>query len=262
MESKNCLYEKEQMSIAFNEFIEKAGILDCRTVKYFESKKNKVSLIEALCSDGSRRRYVYKEYRNGQAAEKEAAMLKILKERSVNAPELYYSGQYSCLMGFIPGETLCDIIHSIETAEDIEDEVKTERAVQMGVKLCNWLKGFYSASEKAFGESIILGDVNLRNFIFQDEITGIDFEDYTEGLKEQDAGRICAYLMTYTPSYTGWKMDIAHKWQELFCKGLDIDKEKLMFEISNGLTELEKRRKERLKGAAERDFYKEQFDVI
>lgn len=190
-----------------SDFIKKYNIIDYEVRQKFYSKKNNVYLTEFKCINEETVTFVVKVFNDDKIKEKEAYMLSILKEHKLKVPDIYYIGKNSIIMDHLEGITLLDVMNILEE--------KSSRYEKLAEDLCLWLLNFYNISKTAIGKDLIFGDVNLRNFIMVDSIYGIDFEDCKEGCREEDIGRMCAFILTYNPSFTSWKNN--------FIKGI-IDK--------------------------------------
>lgn len=135
--------------------------------------------------------------------ELENKVLGILRRAVIKAPQVIARGETSLLMEYIPGKTLLEI-YSNEGLLNKKSSLQPS-TYQIIDSLCNWLKNFYIITRKEFGYQAILGDPNFRNFIFNQELFGIDFEEVHQGDIEEDIGRLCAFALTYDPPLTKWK---------------------------------------------------------
>ncbi len=109
------------------------------------------------------------------------------------------------ILSYIPGVNLCDMIndHSITIEEKL-------RLVKL---LARWFVSFHSYAKNHHG-CIIRGDSNLRNFLCNDKIWGVDFEESRSGKPEEDISQLCVSLLTTDPMFTNEKFDLA----QLFIK--------------------------------------------
>ncbi len=76
-----------------------------------------------------------------------------------------------------------------------------------------------------------------------DNIYGLDFEDCREGLPEQDIGRFCAFLLTYIPSFTPFKINAARQAFGTISRGLGLNRKTVLMEIEKELTAISRRRR-------------------
>jgi len=208
----------------------------------FKSRKNDVYLVKTEGADGSCAEYVHKIFRSAEAASKEARLLKELKNGGLNVPHVYYAGGTSIVMEYIRGIVLCDKISEIEKASGTQEAQSEEEARIITRELSSWLRSFY-AYGKAAGCSLILGDVNLRNFIFDGRVWGIDFEEVKTGIIEEDIGKICAFLLTYNPAFTPWKRRFAVSLLEGLSGEITFDMGIVREEFKKELDSIEKRRR-------------------
>ena len=168
---------------------------------YFKSRRNRV------WREGER---VYKKY--GQLpgentggplrrAAYEADMLTYLHCCGVPVPKVYSCAYDLLVMEYIDGITLADFIEQNEAATP-----KME-AGRLAREILHWFDAFYSAMQKGS----IRGDVNCRNFLIMQHgnIVGVDFETAHSGYREKDLGRLMAYILTYRPEYTPYKIELS-----------------------------------------------------
>ena len=100
-----------------------------------------------------------------------------------------------------------------------------------------------------------MGDVNFRNFIIREKVYGIDLEECREGEIEEDIGSLCAYGLTYSPTFTPWKMIMIGTLFQILCSEFNLDKELVRKKIYQELLILARRRgelKETIKFLAKR----------
>jgi Ser/Thr protein kinase RdoA (MazF antagonist) len=223
-------------------FIKENSIESCKVLHKFKSRKNDVYLVRAMNRDGSSMEYVHKIFRSDEAASKEARLLKELRKNGLYVPAVYYTDKSCLIMEYIRGSTLCDKIFDIEKAAD-KEEVRSEEAAGIIIhELCYWLKSFYTYVKGTDKSRLILGDVNLRNFIFDGRVCGIDFEEVKTGLVEEDIGRMCAFLLTYNPAFTPWKRRFAVSLLERLSKEINIDRSIVEAEFKKELYSIAERR--------------------
>ncbi len=228
-------------------FLNSYEIQDYIVAKKFFSKKNEVYLVKATKKDKNKEKYVVKIYSNSlKRMEKEMNMLLELKKMGLAVPKVYYMGRNYFVMEYINGVTLLEEICKQEgyvkeeTSSDFFINIKTLEG------LLKWLTDFYRFSRQIKNRNIVLGDVNLRNFIVSNKlygkIYGIDFEDYCEGLPEEDIGKICAFILTYYPAFTKWKQCVVGQIAYIFTEKLKLNFESIKRETIKELMAMEKRR--------------------
>ncbi|MEX1378107.1 MAG: hypothetical protein AB1Z23_11630 [Eubacteriales bacterium] len=129
---------------------------------------------------------VMKRFADKEAFFRELETAQKLRECGVSVAKVIESSDNQIIYEWIEGEGYHNLVDSFEQ--------KHARA------LVDWLVQYYHATGR------LRGDVNLRNFIYNDELNkciGVDFEEnYTEGEEEKDFGRIIAFASTYEPSFT------------------------------------------------------------
>ncbi|HHX24905.1 MAG: hypothetical protein ACOX2A_05300 [Tepidanaerobacteraceae bacterium] len=211
----------------------------CFIEKQFQSKKNQVYLINFLDSEKQNRKCVLKEYRSLSGFEKELTILEGLKNLYIRVPKIFNRGCNYILMEYIDGCTLTEFFEKME-----KDTLPPEECYVVADELCRWLADFYKGVKVITDKQLIMKDVNLRNFIVSGSyIYGIDFEDVGEGSCEEDVGKICAFLVTYYPEYTEWKLKLSKYFRDNAIKILKLNQELVMHEFFNELKAIEKRRK-------------------
>ena len=235
-------------------------ILKAKKIKKFNiesqffSKKNKVFKINYQDYDGSTGIGVIKIF--GEELEqlkKEAFMLTTLKGRGVAVPEIYFEGKNYLFMEYLDGENLLDIItrHESMTQKEPEFEKQSDKIINSTIdKVCNYLKSYYAEIKNITEKSLIMGDMNLRNFILiktpdGDDLYRVDFEDCSTGNIGKDLGSFCAFIVSYYPAFTAWKVDLARKFFISFKYHFCIDAINLKKEVKKSLLMLNLRREDK-----------------
>ena len=174
----------------------------------FRSKRNKVLLRGGI---------VEKHLVSDGAATLEADALVCLFAAGTAVPELIAREGSVIKMRYIAGETLPDVLVRLEKTED---ESALERAAD---EIIRWLGNFYMAVDYE-NTKVIRGDVNGRNFLFDGErCWSVDFEEHATGVKEQDIGRLIAYILTYDPPNTAVKTAFADRLLSMAAQTLGSD---------------------------------------
>ena len=197
-------------------------------VVMFRSKRNKVFLCQGK---------VEKHLSSDQAASFEAAMLEKLFAAGVRVPGPIHREGRKITMPFVPGETLPELLERWESSLEnppggvapgpepaLGSPLEKEISEAAG-SIISWLKDFYQAA----GEGIIRGDVNGRNFILNGEVCwGLDFEESAAGEREEDLGRLIAFVLSYDPPGTLVKRAFADSLLLEALAQLNISREKIM----------------------------------
>lgn len=180
--------------------------------------------------------YISKMFASFDSFHKEKEILSIMKKEGANVPDIIKSSHNVLLMEDLGEETLLNWYENLEKQNSNEYDC-------ILLKLCAWLKKFYSITFAHYNEQFILQDVNFRNFIIKNnEIYGIDFEQSCPGNIETDAGKLTAYALTYDPYMTKWKIDFRNKFIDVLSKELNLDKNLIYNEEKNEIKSIEKRR--------------------
>ncbi|WP_281817646.1 RIO1 family regulatory kinase/ATPase domain-containing protein [Vallitalea longa] len=207
-------------------------------MKTFKSRKNKVELIYDI-DNGMK--LVRKEYLNLEhCKKKETSILRILEKHNVKVPRIIYENNNMIYMTYISDVTLLDYFLLIENDIVID---KDKAIIDIFKKVFSWLEQYYQITFEYMGRRLIFYDINFRNFLIKDDIIyGIDFEDSISGSKEIDGGRFCAYLLTYKPILTEWKINITAKVIDLLVDDFKYDRKSLLNEIKKELDKINFRR--------------------
>lgn len=211
-----------------------------KVIKKFNSKRNEVFLIEGQERAG--KKFILKRYWVDKYLYKEEKILRRLKNDYLNVPEIYYRGSDYMVMEYISGKTF--LAYLLEQ-ESLKKEIKKLQPVIN--KLCEWLNDFYNIMRK--NGNIIRGDINFRNFILHEspelnikEIYGLDFENPGKGSIEKDVGKIAAFLVTYSPVFTEWKLKLAQYLYRIMIKKFFLEPELITKHYQSELGNIEQRR--------------------
>lgn len=104
---------------------------------------------------------------------------------------------------YLEGPTVLEELELLEKSSDVE------RGVTLLVSIFNWLDAFY----KIFSdEKQIMGDVNLRNFIwYKGQVYGIDFEKSEPGDMIQEKAEVLARYLLYNPVESDFKIKVTNR---------------------------------------------------
>lgn len=175
--------------------------------------------------------------------EKEVSILRELQEKKIPAPKLFYTGKKHIILEYLKGQLFLNFFENLEMAASSGKE-SWDASCRAAFFLAHWFKRFYKTAENHFGQTVILYDVNLRNFILKDDMVyGFDFEDCRPGKKETDTGRLCAYFLTYAPAFTPWKKELAQEIFQIFTRHLGLNRLMVNEEMSKELKAISRRRR-------------------
>lgn len=199
-------------------------------------KRNEVWLGEACFEDGSERRAVLKQFADFRALDTEVYIHGLLVNSGVPVATLL-AREGNCLFyGYLEGKNLVGYL-------ELEEAGKIPEGENAGFFLmCDWLCAFYKSLRERTGESLILGDIHLRNFIYGDRLYGVDFEACTAGDYEEDIGKLCAFILTYSPAHTEFKFELARQIEERMVLKLSLDAGMVRHSLKKELAALEIRR--------------------
>lgn len=204
--------------------------------KNFTSKKNNVYLLKTKKTGGTNEYLVYKKYSCPRRMQKEIEMLSLLKEEGLPVPRILTTGEDYIGLEYLQGTLLLDHYCYLENAQGSLSQSPDESSYIFIYELLSWFKKFYQVTGKITGTTIIMGDVNLRNFILKEVIYGIDFEESRESSIAEEIGSLCAFALTYDPAFTPWKTALVSEMQRIFAEELNLDMELLKKETSGQLS--------------------------
>lgn len=154
------------------------------------------------------------------------------KRLSVNTESL------SIVYEYVEGIPVVDIIESADL-QKMRDIIG---------KICGWLIKFYSIMPDKKNRQYILGDIHLRNFLYDevaDKIYGIDFEECRPGRIETDIARLYTFILHYDPEFTSKKKALAACLWETMSASMDLSYTYFRKEVQRETEELQARRKMR-----------------
>ncbi len=215
-----------------NQLIRKVDSLhNARVVKRFKSKKNTVFLISQ-----QKRFLVLKWYQKKRIDHfsKEYKILSQLKTTFLKPTLLEKNDTHRyLLMEYISADNVCDLIN--------HKSLLFNHKKQIILDLAHWFckfHGFFQLETNTY----IHGDANLRNFLYNYSIYGLDFEQTRIGKPIQDVSDICAFILTTTPSFTEEKKDLCHLFIETYEKKAKTMLHNVQSQINQSVQRIKKRR--------------------
>jgi tRNA A-37 threonylcarbamoyl transferase component Bud32 len=194
--------------------------------KKFDSKKNTVAYVTV--DDKPR---VLKWFVPGLKIQMKTEY-NILKNGTskINIPAIHEMDEKNnvIIMSYITGKNLCDILND-EKIEIIEKE-------RLIVLLAKWFFDFHRFFKKEENFQI-RGDSNIRNFIYNDRIWGVDFEESRIGKPVEDIAGLCASILTTDPMFTNEKFRLSKLFIESYTKLVPGRIENINDEIAYSLLE-------------------------
>ncbi|SDK16731.1 RIO1 family regulatory kinase/ATPase domain-containing protein [Natronincola ferrireducens] len=211
----------------------------------FYSKKNEVYKVKCFEENMNYSKIlVVKKYLQSLTnMENEIYFLTELYQRGVAVPKIYRVENNWVILEYIEGTTLLELLEAAENNSSHLQHYQCQVKNYLTNQLLNWLEGFYFYTREVTGKNFILKDIHLRNFIMKDHLVGVDFENCCEGEVEEDMGRLCAFILTYDPVWTPWKMHLVEELLTEAIKRFDLDEKKLMGEVGKEIDAINKRRK-------------------
>lgn len=197
-----------------------------RVVRSFQSRRNDVRLLETNTGI-----VVQKHYLQHRECYREQKVYRKLLRSDVPHAYVIGCGERWLRMTFLPGKNLVDILNEQEETGQIQWNIWE--------KLVQWLMMFHRAT------SLVMNDVNLRNFIY-DPVTGtlygVDFEECGEGSMTRMAALLAAFIRNYAPENTPVKRKIAEYVLREFSCCLSVPLQELLKETEKQGAFLQERR--------------------
>jgi hypothetical protein len=212
------------------------------------SRKNRLYKLKCMYGNerGTRPDYfiikLYRGDRQKNRKEKEHLMLRALGENTrksgIYVPGIFYSGDNFLITDFVRGGTLLEYLLSRETGNK---DIRPDRTNPLAAA-CKMINDFYSISKEITGYHCVFGDVNLRNFIAGSALYRIDLEDWRKGNLSEDFGKLIAFILTYDPAFSDWKIKLGREMIKFINDSFYIKKGELHIEINREFESMIKRR--------------------
>lgn len=177
---------------------------------------------------------IRKMYQQPKSYRQELQAYELLQGSSIPHAELVCSREQLLMLTLLPGRDLVEILEQQETTGVVNWTVWD--------KLADWLSEFYRVT------GLVMQDVNLRNFLYDDQtgtLYGLDFEECGKGDPLFMAALLAAYIQTYAPENTPLKQEISDYVLQSFSRQLGIPFQALTLETKKQEAFLHRRRKSR-----------------
>ncbi len=196
------------------------------------SKKN---LVIRKC--GHNQDIVVKKFSDPDRFRTEKEMGEILKDTELFIPPrlAWDEKEYTIVYSYIAGEPVVDLI----------EETEWEKTRAIFTQICAWLVQFYRLTSQKMGCQYILGDIHLRNFIYNEaaaDVYGLDFEECRPGRIETDAARLWVFILNYDPAFSQRKQLLAALVKDNLFAALSLDESLFKQEVARETAEMMKRR--------------------
>lgn len=212
-----------------DEVVQGLGIATYRALEKFYSRRNEVWKLEVKTCEGVDRLLVAKRFSNSSHCSREAGLLSGLAQRGAPVPEVLYHWSGWMVTEYIEGPLLLDVFFCEPLLLMFGDN----------------LERLYRALGQ-IDAGIVLGDMNLRNFILNRErnrIYRVDLESAGAGDVPEDLGKLCAFCLTYDPPFTEDKMEITRALLHHLVGRLQAPVEQVKEEVLLELLRIESRRR-------------------
>ncbi len=188
-------------------------------IKEFKSKKNKVALAES-----NEKLFIIKEFSDEDLLKIELEVYAKLKNK-LNIPNVIKTEKNLVVYEYIKGQTLLSLLENETLTYDILSE------------LIIWISSYYKNT------NLILADAHLRNFIYTNEIYGVDFETAKKGEVKEDIASFVVFILTYNPAFTDYKIKLSKYFINKSLEEFKIDKNDFKLELLNQIQIIQARRK-------------------
>ena len=190
-------------------------------IHQYKSRRNTVQLVR-----NGEDSYVKKLFECGESCVKEESIYKILENTEIPHATLIKSSTKELCISPLPGDTLLECLEAQEKSGVIQWPVWE--------KLIDWLVGFKQKTD------FIMSDVNLRNFLYDENtetVYGLDFEECAKGDIVISLCNLAAFVSMYEPENTIIKQQIS----EFILKNIEH-----MFGVDRSFVEREKKNQEQI----------------
>ncbi|ACB83936.1 serine/threonine protein kinase [Natranaerobius thermophilus] len=213
-------------------FIKNWQIKDYDFVQQFKSKKNQVLKLKVITKNNEEHFLVCKSFTNYRKYYQELSTLNKLSKIDAPVPRLLYSSNKIIITEYIDGFLLVDEL--FKGGNSLINE------------LGKTLERVYNAlAVDSYKNNVILGDMNLRNFIIdknKNKIYRLDFESVEKGHLSKDIGKLCAFCISYDPPFTDYKLNLTKELFDYFKNRFLLSSSFITNEVLIELSNIEKRR--------------------
>jgi len=217
-------------------YIASNKILDYTMINKYTSKKNIVTAFQITEESGQSKLIILKEFSNQVLHKKEVKYLTYLYNSGSLVPEILYASDNIIIMEFIKGKLLIDALFE-QRFNNCEYIIKL---------LLESLRDIYNKLSKISNRqnSLILGDMNLRNFILSgDRVYRLDLESIKAGKLSQDFGQLLAFIVSYDPPFNDYKWGLVKIIFNKLIKEMKVEPGAMAQAMKTELRRIEKRRK-------------------
>ena len=201
--------------------------MENQTLWKYKSRRNDVSLIQT-----DQGRIVIKTFSEEDAFQKELHIYDLLKGKDIPCAKVIFAEGKTLALSELPGQNLVKCLEKQEQAGlpcwDVWE------------KLVAWLTEFYRQT------GLIMTDVNLRNFLYDEEsktLYGLDFEECSSGSMIVPAASVAAFIRTYKPENTPLKQEISKYILKSFAHNCKMEVDCLFLETAEQELRILARRK-------------------
>ena len=198
-----------------------------QTLTEYKSRRNRARLVQR--DDG---RFVIKAFVTEEDFQRELHIYRALQDTDLPCAKVMEAGSKKLVLSQLPGKTL------VECLEQQEETGKPLWTVWE--KLVVWLVAFHRHT------GLIMTDVNLRNFLYDEEtntLYGLDFEECREGSMVIPGASAAAFIRTYNPENTALKREISNYVLRLYAQHCKMEVEVLILESARQEEKILARRK-------------------
>lgn len=200
--------------------------MELKAICRYQSRHNDVHLVRT--ENGI---FVLKQYRQEESWQKELQIYRKLLGSGLPHGEVLRAEPLQISLSHLPGENLVEVLERQETTGVVDWAVWD--------KLADWLMEFYRLT------GLVMQDVNLRNFLYDDNtktLYGLDFEECGKGDPLSMAALLAAFIRTYAPENTPLKQEFSDYVLRSFSRKLGISFRALTLETKKQEAFLRRRR--------------------
>lgn len=199
-------------------------------LKSYKSRRNSACLV-----DTSQGRVVCKTIAEEAAFQRELEVYSLLQNKDLPCARVLGWEGKTLRLSYLPGKTLVDCLEQQEEAGLAQWEIWE--------KLVGWLAAFHRLT------GLVMIDVNLRNFLYDEEtktLYGLDFEECSTGSMLICAASVAAFIRTYKPENTPLKQAISQYILKQFADCCNLEVEALHLETERQEEKILQRRSNKI----------------
>lgn len=188
---------------------------------------------------------VRKEFKTLDALKKELSIYTSIQNR-VKVPEILGRQKNTLLLSYIHGKTALEIL---EEQERIYQQEKENINWRIWDSLLDYIFLFYSEMNRQAQESMCFVELNLENFIYEEEeqnFYGVDFGHCQGGERECDFANLLTHILMHRPAQTEYKEALVNYLLKKLPEYMNIDMKRLNDYRKKEVEKIVRRRKQNI----------------